>query len=110
MSLRLARVAALCALCLASPAGAETVRVFTSYPQEIMDLYEQAFAKVRPDVQVEFQWGHAADALTTLRRPDQGGVDVWWSPASNAFPVLAREGGLQPLGDLSRGWRPRCGA
>ena len=82
---------------------ADTVRVLTSYPQEMMDRYEQAFAKANPGIKLEFQWGHAPDALATLRQPDQGGVDVFWSPALKAFPTLAREGAFRPLGNVAKG-------
>jgi len=96
-------LAALCAVGLAGTARAETLHVYTSYPPDIMELYEKAFAKVRPDIKLEFQWGHGAEALEALRAPDQGGFDVWWAPAANAFPILAREGGLRPLGALRDG-------
>lgn len=107
--LRLSVMAGLSWLVLTVSAMAETVRVFTSYPQDMMDRFEQGFARARPDIRVEFQWGHAPDLFATLRQPGQGGVDVVWTPASNAFPVLAREGAFRPLGDLADGVEPRVG-
>lgn len=89
--------------------AADTVRVFTSYPQEMMDRYEQAFAARRPDIKIDFQWGHGPDAMSTLRQADQGGVDVLWSPALKAFPALAREGAFRPLGDLASGIAAKVG-
>jgi len=89
--------------------AADTVRVFTSYPQEMMDRYEQAFAKANPDIKLDFQWGHGGDAMATLRQPDQGGVDVLWSPALKAFPALAREGAFRPLGDGAKGIATKVG-
>ncbi|SEH40336.1 ABC transporter substrate-binding protein [Magnetospirillum fulvum] len=96
-------LAALCAVGLAGPVRAETLRVITSYPPDMMELYEKAFAQVRPDIKIEFLPGHGAEALEALRAPDQSGIDVWWAPAANAFPALAREGGLRPLGSLGDG-------
>lgn len=90
-------------LALAGPAAAETLRVLTSYPPEMVELYQQAFARVRPDLTLEVEYDHGGGALKTLRSPDQGGIDVWWAPAANAFPVLAREGGLQKLPGLEAG-------
>jgi len=99
------------ALCLglAGPAAAETLRVLTSYPPEMTELYQQAFARERPDLTLDFQYEHGPEALKTLRAADQGGIDVWWAPALNAFPLLAREGRLQSLTGLGDGvettWR-----
>lgn len=107
--LRLFLMAGLSWLVSTVSAAAETVRVFTSYSQDMMDRFEQGFARVRPDVRLEFQWGHSPDLFATLRQPDQGSVDVVWSPASNAFPVLARQGAFRPLGDLADGVEPRVG-
>jgi ABC-type Fe3+ transport system substrate-binding protein len=95
---------ALIACLLAAPAlAADSVRVFTSYPQEMMDRYEQAFGRLHPDVKLDFQWGHGPDAMATLGAPDQGGVDVFWSPALKAFPALAKEGAFRPLGPIAQG-------
>ncbi len=109
MMLRSLLMAGLGWLVLTVPAAAETIRVFTSYSQGMMDRFEQGFARVRPDIRVEFQWGHSPDLFATLRGPDQGGVDVVWTPASGAFPVLAREEAFQPLGDLADGVERKVG-
>lgn len=87
----------------------ETVRVFTSYPQEMMDRYEQAFAKRHPGVKLDFQWGHGNDAAATLRQPDQGGVDVLWSPALKTFPTLSGEGAFRPIGKAGAGVADKVG-
>lgn len=89
--------------------AAEVLRVFTSYPQEMMDRYEQAYARLHPEVKLDFTWGHTPDALATLRKPGQDGVDVFWSPAMKAFPLLAKEGAFRPLGAMLDGLPRRLG-
>ncbi len=89
-------------LSLPAAVQAGSVKVFTSYPQEMMDVYERAFTRAHPGTTLEFQWGHGQDATATLRQPDQGGVDVYWSPALKAFNRLANEGRFADLGDTAR--------
>jgi ABC-type Fe3+ transport system substrate-binding protein len=81
----------------------ETVRVMTSYPPEMTERYQKAFTQRHPDIAVDFEIGHGAEAIATLRAPDQGGVDVLWSPALKAFPLLSRNGAFRPLGDVAKG-------
>lgn len=102
-------VFALAALASLSAQAAETVRVFTSYPQEMMDQFEQAYAQRHPEVKLDFTWGHTPDALATMRKPGQGGIDVFWSPAMKAFPLLAAEGAFQSIDDLMAGLPRRLG-
>lgn len=98
------------ALSPASLFAAEPVVVLTSYPEEMMSRFEEAFEAANPDYRLQIVWRQGFDALPFLRQADQGGVDVYWAPSPGNFARLARDGGWQPLGvDLS-GLPPRIGA
>lgn len=75
----------------------QEVVVLTSYPEEMTIRYEEAFERAHPGTQVRIVWQQGRDAMTTLRQPDHGGVDIYWSPAAFNFPALADEGMFIPL-------------
>ncbi|MDR0277506.1 MAG: extracellular solute-binding protein [Paucimonas sp.] len=79
-------------------AAPQPVVVLTSYPEEMMSRFEEAFEQANPDYRLQILWRQGFDALPFLRQQDQGGVDVYWAPSPGNFARLARDGGWQPLG------------
>lgn len=92
-----ASIAAAAVVLLGAAAAETEVVVLTSYPEEMTIQYEEAFERAHPDIQLRIVWQQGRDAMTTLRMPDRGGVDVYWSPAAFNFPTLANEGAFLPL-------------
>jgi len=97
------------ALSPASLLAAEPVVVLTSYPEEMMSRFEEAFEQANPDYRLQILWRQGFDALPFLRQADQGGVDLYWAPSPGNFARLARDGGWQPLGVDLQGLPPRIG-
>ncbi|MFJ2544982.1 ABC transporter substrate-binding protein [Pseudomonas sp. NPDC087612] len=83
--------------------------VLTSYPEEMMTRFEEAFERANPDYRLQILWRQGFDALPYLRQADQGGVDVYWAPSPGNFKRLAQDAGWQPLGVELDGLPPRIG-
>jgi len=75
----------------------ERVVVLTSYPEELVGRFQQAYEARHPGRRVEILWRQSADALAYLRRGGQQEVDVYWTPAPRNFALLKAEGRLAPL-------------
>ena len=82
-----------------SPALAETRRlvVMTSYPQEVISRYLDAFAKVAPGLRVDVVWHSGDDARDYLLGAGKGQVDVYWTPSVRTFFELKQKGALRKL-------------
>ncbi|CAO3382787.1 ABC transporter substrate-binding protein [Azospirillum argentinense] len=77
--------------------------VLTSYPDELVARFEAAFERANPDTDLRVLWKTGREAMPILRSADQGGVDVYWTPALRNFPVLRDEGRLAAgLADIDR--------
>ncbi|MDR2093867.1 MAG: extracellular solute-binding protein [Azoarcus sp.] len=68
------------------------VVVLTSYAEELVQRFQQAFEQKYPDARVEVLWRHSADALAYLRRGGMAEIDVYWTPAPRNFALLKQEG------------------
>ena len=90
-------------------AATQPVVVLTSYPEEMMSRFEEAFEQANPDYDLQIVWRQGFDALPFLRQPDQGGVDVYWAPSPGNFARLAKDDSWQPLGVSLDGLPPRIG-
>ena len=66
-------------IALAADKPVSKVVVMTSYPEEVVARFEAAFEKVHPGTRVEILWRRSGDALSYLRKPNQGNVDVYWT-------------------------------
>lgn len=97
------------ALSPASLLAAEPVVVLTSYPEEMMSRFEEAFEQANPDYRLQILWRQGFDALPFLRQADQGGVDVYWAPSPGNFARVGKDAGWQPLGVDLEGLPPRIG-
>lgn len=97
------------ALSPASLLAAEPVVVLTSYPEEMMSRFEEAFEQANPDYRLQILWRQGFDALPFLRQADQGGVDVYWAPSPGNFARVDKDAGWQPLGVDLEGLPPRIG-
>jgi ABC-type Fe3+ transport system substrate-binding protein len=73
------------------------VVVLTSYPEELISRFQNAFEQVNPGTRVEILWRHSADALAYLRRGGIDEIDVYWTPAPRNFAILKEEGKLAKL-------------
>jgi phosphoglycerate transport regulatory protein PgtC len=78
-------------------AGNDRVVVLTAYPDDMVTLFETAFAKAHPGIDVQVIWAQSHEAAMKLRSPDQGGIDVYWAPSLHTFPALGKAGAFQPL-------------
>lgn len=90
-------------------AAPQPVVVLTSYPEEMMTRFEEAFEQANPDYRLQIVWRQGFDALPFLRQKDQGGVDVYWAPSPGNFARLARDDSWQPLGVDLQGLPARIG-
>ncbi|TWA69986.1 ABC-type Fe3+ transport system substrate-binding protein [Azospirillum brasilense] len=86
--------------------------VLTSYPDELVARFEAAFERANPGTDLRVLWKTGREAMPILRSADQGGVDVYWTPALRNFPLLRDEGRLAAgLADIDREALPgRIGA
>ncbi|MEG0860738.1 MAG: extracellular solute-binding protein [Pseudomonas sp.] len=85
------------------------VVVMTSYPEEMMTRFEEAFEHANPDYHLQILWRQGFDAMPFLRQKDQGGVDVYWAPSPGNFARLARDHSWQTLGIDLQGLPARIG-
>jgi ABC-type Fe3+ transport system substrate-binding protein len=96
-------------LAFAGGAGAEQLTVMTSYPQAVVSRFEAAFESNHPDIRLDILWRMPHDALPYLLQPEQGGVDVYWSPSLRTFRTLKEQGALGPIGIDRSGLPQRIG-
>ncbi|MDE3010262.1 MAG: extracellular solute-binding protein [Pseudomonadota bacterium] len=98
-------IAALTASPLLAHAAARSsprpVVVMTSYPDEVITRFQEAFERAHPGFALQFLWRMPFDALPYLQQPGQGGVDVYWSASPRNFAALAAGGALRVL-DIDR--------
>lgn len=85
------------------------VVVLTSYPEEMMSRFEAAFEKAHPEYRLRLQWRQGAEALAQLSTPDQGGVDVYWTPSPRTFARLKEVQAFQRPGVDRSGLPERLG-
>lgn len=77
--------------------AAETLTVMTSYPEEVVSRFEEAFEKSRPDIQLQILWRRSHDALNYLQQAQSNNVDVYWTPAPENFLKLKAQKQFAPL-------------
>lgn len=78
-------------------AGERRLVVLTSYPQEMISHYVDAFQKRHPGVRVDIVWLSGHDARDYLLGEGRGKVDVFWAPNMPVFLDLAGRGDFRPL-------------
>jgi len=89
---------------LANPASANpsrTLVVMTSYPQEIVSKYTDAFQRAYPDTRIDIVWHSGDDARDYLTGAGKGLVDVYWAPSLRTFLQLKGQGVFRRL-DIDR--------
>ena len=77
--------------------AAETLTVMTSYPEEVVSRFEEAFEKSHPDIQLQILWRRSHDALNYLQQAQSNNVDVYWTPAPENFLKLKTQKQFAPL-------------
>lgn len=99
MATRLRRVLLALLLIIVSPAilAVQPVVVVTSYPQELISRFEDAFTRSHPDLTLEVIWRMPRDAMPYLISDAGKGVDVYWAASGRNFSELAQRGSFQPL-------------
>jgi len=73
------------------------VVVVTSYSSEVTSRIEAAFEKAYPQYRMQIIWRMPNDALPYLLKPQQSGVDVYWSASPRTFARLKAESALRKL-------------
>ena len=73
------------------------VVVVTSYSAEVTSRIEAAFEKAYPQYRLQIIWRMPNDALPYLLKPQQSGVDVYWSASPRTFARLKAENALRKL-------------
>ena len=73
------------------------VIVMTSYPDEMVSRFEQAFEQQFPQYDMQVLWRQSADALAWVSDPGNAAVDLYWSPSPRNFALMKQQGLLQPL-------------
>lgn len=91
------------ALAALGPARAETRRltVMTSYPQEMISRYVDAFTRAYPGTAVDVVWHSGRDARDYLLGEGKDRIDVYWSPNVPTFIELAAKRQFRKL-DVDR--------
>lgn len=92
-------------LAAAKPPKRQPVVVLTSYNDAVVSRIEAAFEKAYPEYRLNIVWRMPHDALPTLRQPDQGGVDVYWSASPRTFAAAKAAGAWRKL-DIDRSGLP----
>jgi ABC-type Fe3+ transport system substrate-binding protein len=68
--------------------ASDKVIVMTSYPQEVITHFEEAFEKAYPEYRLEVIWKQSNDALSYIKNNRQQ-VDLYWTPSRNNFKELS---------------------
>lgn len=92
----LSALLALLAMSASAACAAETVRVLTSFPPQVLERFNVAFKNRYPTVSLEFVQRKTTTALAEIvggRRK----VDIFWASAPDAFEILKRAGRLVVL-------------
>ncbi|RTL99318.1 extracellular solute-binding protein [Ancylobacter aquaticus] len=101
---------ALIGLCLliaqAVPAAARPLRIVTSFPPSMIELYRKAFQQARPDIEVEFVQRKTTAAVALITGGERLEADLFWASAPDAFELLKLEGRLAPLAPRDTGTPP----
>ncbi len=90
-------------------AGEQRLVVVTSYPQEMISHYVDAFQTRHPGVRVDVVWLSGHDARDYLLGEGRGKADVFWAPNVPVFLDLARRGDFRPLEIDRKGLPARLG-
>ena len=80
-----------------SEAEARSLRVVTSFPPSMIDVYRDAFRKAQPKIDVEFIQRKTTTAVALLTSGERLDADLFWASAPDAFEFLKRGGQLSPL-------------
>ena len=86
-----------------STCEARPLRVVTSFPPSMIDVYRRAFHTAHPDIQVEFIQRKTTAAVAQLAGGDRLDADLFWASAPDAFELLKLEGQLAPLAPRATG-------
>lgn len=89
-------------------AGSPTqLNILTSYPDEVMARFEQAFERAHPQYRLRFLWRMPHDALPYLEQQTGGpdAVDVYWAASPRTFARLKQQQLLRRL-ELDRAGLP----
>ncbi|WP_262028094.1 ABC transporter substrate-binding protein [Microvirga sp. Mcv34] len=82
--------------------AAEKVRVLTSFPPQVLELFQTAFSTRNPEISLEFVQRKTTTAIADIA----GGrhrADIFWASAPDAFEILKRAGRLAVLKPRSTG-------
>ncbi len=71
------------------------VRVLTSFPPQLLKLFQDAFEKRHPGIPVEFVQRKTTAAVANIMGERR--ADIFWASAPDAFEILKRAGRLAPL-------------
>lgn len=100
-------VTALCLLLAPAPAAqARPLRIVTSFPPSMIELYRTAFRAARPDIEVEFVQRKTTAAVALITGGERLDADLFWASAPDAFELLKLEGRLAPLAPRDTGTPP----
>lgn len=83
--------------------AAQRIVVVTSYAQEVLSHVESEFARLNPDLKLEFIWRMPRDAMPYLVGDGGRGVDVYWSASGRNFAELAEKGMFSAQQELAAG-------
>lgn len=91
-------------------AAKEKLTVLTAYPEDVVARFETAFELANPGIDLAVLWRMPHDALPYLTKPEQGGIDVYWSAGQWNFLQLKQAGAWQKLAVDRGGLVDRLGA
>lgn len=86
-----------------SSAQAGTLRIVTSFPPSLIEVYRTAFRKARPDIEIEFIQRKTTAAVAQLAGAERLDADLFWASAPDAFELLKLERQLAPLAPRDTG-------
>lgn len=95
--------AAFFALWVGAACEARPLRVVTSFPPSMIDVYRAAFGQARPGIEVEFIQRKTTAAVAQLAGGDRLDADLFWASAPDAFELLKLEGQLASLAPRDTG-------
>jgi len=89
----------------AARAQPRRLTVMTSYPQEMISRYVDAFTRAYPGTAVDVVWHSGRDARDYLLGEGRNQIDVYWSPNVPSFIELAAKRQFRKL-DIDRAGLP----